>query len=85
MLNSLVNLFLLVNKKTGKPSYSTTMVVVGFFLINIKLLFSGIEFKGIKFDSFTGVDYSACLAAISGLHLGNKMVNNKSTNKETQE
>jgi hypothetical protein len=85
MLNSLINFFLLINKKTGKPSYSTTMVVFGFFIINLKLLFSGITYKGIKCSDFSGVDYSACLAAISGLHIGNKIVNKKSTDKEAQE
>lgn len=76
MLQQLIDLFIIKNKKTGKPSYTTTMVVVGFFIINLKLLVSGIEITDkIKFDTFTGVDYAAAIAAIGAMHIGNKKLN----------
>lgn len=57
------------------------MSVFGFIIINIKLLFSGTDVGHvIHFSEFSGIDYAAGLAAITGLHLGNKVVNN---NKDT--
>lgn len=52
------------------------MVVVGFGIINLKLLLSGVEIVDkIKMSDFNGVDYAASLAAISALHVGNKKLN----------
>lgn len=77
MLNSLLSKLIVNNVKTGLPSYSLTMTLVAFFVINIKLLFSGIQItQTIKLDTFGGTDYAAALAAISLLHVGNKKVNN---------
>ena len=63
------------NVKTGKPSYTLTMTIVGFLVINIKLLFSGIEIMDkFKMSDFSGVDYAAALAAIGSIHIFNKKV-----------
>lgn len=89
MLNKLIALFLLNNEKTKKPSYTITMIVFGFFIINLKLLLSGISITDtFKMSEFSGVDYSAALSALGGIHLFNKSItnkNNKSNPEEKQE
>jgi len=86
MLNKLVSLFLLNNEKTKRPSYITTMVVFGFFIINLKLLLSGVNILD-KFtmSDFSGIDYSAALSALGGIHLFNKKINNKNTIETKEE
>ena len=65
------------NQKTNKPSYTTTMVVVGFGVINLKLLLSGMEIMDkVKMSEFSGVEYAAALSAIGGIYLWNKKVKN---------
>lgn len=52
------------------------MVVAGFFVINLKLLLSGIQItEAFKMSEFSGVDYSAALSALGGIHLFNKKLN----------
>lgn len=59
--------------KTGKPSYTLTALVFGFAVINIKLLFSGIQFTDtIKFSLFSGVDYGAAMAGLGGIYTWRK-------------
>lgn len=82
MLQKLVDFFILKNKKTGKPSYTTTMVVVGFGVINLKLLLSGLEVGDkFKMSDFSGVDYAAALTAIGAIHVGNKKLNHPKEDK----
>lgn len=74
--------FLITNTKTGLPSYTLTAFCFGIFVINLKLLFSGIEFgKYFKFSEFSGTDYGVALAALGALHVGNKAVK-KPSDKE---
>lgn len=75
MLQKIIDFFMLKNK-AGRPSYSTTMVVAGFAVINIKLLLSGIEIVDkIKMSDFSGTDYAMAFTAIAALHVGNKKLN----------
>lgn len=76
ILNKLVSLFMLRNEVTGKKSYTVTMTVVGFGVICIKLLISGMTIGEYKSSDFTGVDFAAALGAISALYVSNKHVNN---------
>lgn len=75
MINKILSKMIIKNVKTGKPSYTLTMTIVGFLVINIKLLFSGIEIMDkFKMSDFSGVDYAAALAAIGSIHIFNKKV-----------
>jgi hypothetical protein len=82
MLNSIINKFIISNIKTGNPSYVLTAFVVGIFIVNLKLILSGIEFKGIKMSTFTGTDYATSIASLGGIYGLNKHLNknNNSTN-----
>lgn len=82
MFQSLIDRLLL--KDNGKGSYSLTFSVIGFIVINVKLLFSGSDVQHmLHFSDFSGIDYAAALAAITGLHLGNKAVTNHIESKTT--
>jgi hypothetical protein len=77
MLNSILSKLIVVNVKTGKPSYILTAFMVGVFIVNAKLLFSGAEFKGVKMSEFSGTDYAASIAALGGIYSLNKHMNRK--------
>jgi len=65
----------ILKNKNGIPSYTATITIVGFAIINLKLLFSGISLPhDIKMSEFSGVDYAAALSAIGGIHLWNKTI-----------
>lgn len=82
MFQAIIDRILL--KDNGKGSFSLTMSTIGFIIINIKLLFAGTDVGHVlHFNEFSGVDYAAALAAITGLHLGNKAVNNHIESKDT--
>lgn len=86
MIQWLQSTFILKNLKTGKPSYTLTAFIIGFAVINMKLLFSGIDIMGkFKMSSFSGTDYGVALAALGSLHIANKkVVSDISKSKEEQ-
>lgn len=62
------------------------MIVFGFFIINLKLLLSGISITSkFKMSDFNGVDYSASLGALGGIHLFNKKINNSNKDSNSKE
>jgi hypothetical protein len=86
MLQWLHSKLVLNNLKTGKPSYTVTMLVFGFMVINFKLLVSGIDIMGkVKMSSFSGTDYAASLAALAAMHIGNKKITSDIISKDKKE
>lgn len=77
MLDFILSKLIIKNVKTGRPSYVLTAFVVGIFVVNLKLLLAGIDFKGFKMSNFTGTDYAASIAALGGVYGWNKQINNK--------
>lgn len=70
MLDKILSKFILRDIKTGKPSYTVTAFVFGFWVINIKLLLAGMQFNDkIKMSEFNGVDYAAAAAAIGSIYV----------------
>lgn len=53
----------------GKPSITTTAFFLGFIVINLKLILSGVDYKGIKFSDFTGSDYGIALASLGAVYV----------------
>lgn len=84
MFQTLIDKVLL--RDNDKGSYSLTFSVIGFIIINIKLLFAGTDVGHVlHFSEFSGTDYGVVLAAISALHLGNKAVNNHIDSQDKKE
>lgn len=82
MLNTILSKLIVINVKTGKPSYVLTAFIVGILIVNIKLLFSGVEIKGFKMSDFGGTDYAASMAALGGIYSLNKHLNKKEEKKD---
>lgn len=82
MLNTILSKLIVVNVKTGKPSYILTAFVVGVLIVNLKLLFSGFEVGGFKMSNFDGTDYGASMAALGGIYSLNKHINKKEEKKD---
>lgn len=73
----------LIDPKTKKPSVTLTAFVIGFAIVNIKLFLSGMTLSSwLKFESFSGVDYSAAIAALGGVYVMRKNKTIKNENKE---
>ena len=53
----------------GKPSITTTAFFLGFIVINLKLILSGVDYKGIKFSDFTGSDYGMAMASLGAIYV----------------
>lgn len=78
-----MNVPALKDTKTGKPSYTLTAFVIGFAIVNIKLLLSGVEIMDkFKMSEFSGVDYAAAIAALGSVYVLRK---NKTIKEEKQE
>jgi len=62
------------NVKTGQPSYILTAFIVGIFIVNVKLLLSGVQMGDVKMSEFSGVDYASSIAALGGIYTLNKKI-----------
>ena len=85
MLDKILAKFILNDLKTGKPSYTVTAFVIGFWIINIKLLLSGMQFSDkIKMSEFSGMDYATAAAAIGSIYVlrKNKTIEKDKTEKD---
>jgi hypothetical protein len=60
--------FLLRDTK-GKKSVTVTAFIIGFIIVNFKLLFSGVTIGEITLSTFSGVDYGAALAALGAIYV----------------
>lgn len=81
MLNQILSKLVIKNVKTHKPSYTITAFVTGFFIVNLKLILSGITIFGQKCSDFNGTDYATSIAALGALYISNKHVGNIQANK----
>lgn len=59
----------LKDPKTKKESVTLTVFVYGFVIATAKLLFSGVEIiDKVKMSEFSGIDYSAVIAALGAIY-----------------
>lgn len=59
----------LKDPKTGEPSVTLTVFVVGCAVCLFKLLVSGIIVADLTMSPFTGVDFGAAMAALGGVYI----------------
>jgi hypothetical protein len=74
MLEAIMSKLVIKNVKTGKPSYILTAFIVGIFIVNAKLLLSGLQIGDVKMSEFSGVDYASSIAALGGIYTLNKKI-----------
>lgn len=53
----------------GKPSITRSAFALGFLIVNLKLIFSGVELAGIKLAAFSGTEYAAALTALGAVYV----------------
>lgn len=53
----------------GKPSLTATAFIIGFVVVNLKLIFSGIEFGEFKMALFGGGEYAAAVGALGAVYV----------------
>lgn len=59
----------LITDQNGNKSTTLTAFVLGFIVVNAKLLISGLTIGGYTMANFTGVDYSAAIAALGAVYV----------------
>lgn len=73
------------DKKTGKPSVTLTMFVLGFVTVTLKLLLAGITLGSIVIAPFSGIEYAAAIAALGGVYTLRKRDTIKSDKDESND
>jgi len=60
---------LLLTDTSGKKSATLTAFVLGFMVVNLKLIFSGMSFGDFTLSAFTGSEYGIALGALGGIYI----------------
>ena len=53
----------------GKPSLTATSFVLGFVVVNLKLILSGVEFGDFKIALFSGGEYAAAIGSLGAVYV----------------
>lgn len=75
----------LMKNSDGKRSVTHTAFVVGFVLVNLKLLVSGMTIKTWIFSEFSGTDYAAAMAALGAIYVMRHKAVAEATTKNEEE
>ena len=59
----------LLKDSSGKRSVTHTAFVLGFIIVNLKLLTSGLALGTVKVESFDGTQYGIALAALGAIYI----------------
>jgi hypothetical protein len=70
--------FWVLDPKSGKPSVTLSLMVLGFCVATFKLLVSGMTIHGIAFESFSGTDFAMVVGALGALYSVKKFTNKDS-------
>ena len=59
----------LISDTSGKKSLTATAFLLGFVVVNAKLLLSGMTFGDFTLSVFSGIEYAASLGALGGVYI----------------
>lgn len=76
---------LLIKDSQGDPSITMTAFVVGFVVVNLKLLLSGMTIGGLEMAPFSGVEYGAAIASLGSVYVMRRNMGNPNGNKSKTE
>lgn len=68
---------LLLKDSSGKKSTTVTAFVLGFIVVNLKLLASGLTLVGYEMSAFSGGDYAAAIGALGAVYVMRRSTGNK--------
>jgi len=66
---------LMIKDSSGKPSITMTAFCIGFAVVNLKLLVSGVEIMSYKMAAFSGSEYSLSIAALGSVYILRRNLN----------
>lgn len=69
--------------KTGEPSVTITLLVVGFAICLLKLLTSGMVIGTIQLGTFSGSDFATAVGALGALYAARKHTDSRIVNNTT--
>lgn len=58
-----------IKDTTSNKSITATAFVVGFVIVNLKLLVAGLTLAGISFSPFSGSDYGIAVGALGAIYV----------------
>lgn len=66
---------------SGERSLTATAFIIGFSIVNIKFLLSGLTIAGTTFTVLTGIEYASALSGLGAIYIMRRHLNgNKNTN-----
>ena len=74
-----------IKDTSGKKSVTMTAFIVGFLVVNLKLLASGLTFMGYTMSAFSGSDYGMSLAALGSIYLLRRKIDSDNNNTTTED
>jgi hypothetical protein len=60
---------LLLSNSAGEKSLTATAFIVGFIVVNVKLLLAGMTFFGITMSAFSGSEYGIAVGALGAIYV----------------
>ena len=60
---------LMIKNSDGKRSATMTAFVLGFIVVNLKLILSGVTIGSVTLSPFSGTEYAASLAALGAIYV----------------
>jgi hypothetical protein len=73
---------LLLKDTSGKKSVTVTAFVLGFLVVNAKLLMSGITVAGYTMAAFTGSEYGIALGALGAIYVTRRATSTEGDEKD---
>jgi hypothetical protein len=68
---------LMLVDSSGKPSSTLTAFALGFVVVNLKLLLSGMTVGGFSMSVFSGTEYAAAVGALGAIYVLRRNTGNK--------
>lgn len=60
---------ILIKDTSGKKSLTATAFLIGFLLVNAKLILAGTSIGSVVISPFSGGEYAAAIAALGGVYV----------------
>ena len=76
---------LLIKNSDGKKSVTMTAFVLGFVIVNLKLILSGMTIGGLVLAPFSGVEYAAAMSALGAIYVLRRQTDKKNNTESEGE
>lgn len=73
---------LMLSDSKGEKSITVTAFIIGFIIVNLKLLISGLSVAGIQMENFSGSDYAVAVGSLGAIYVMRRATDKKDQEKE---